>query len=624
MKFWKKLLTDPCYQITLIYAITGGLWIAFSDHLLALLAHYPYSITVFQTIKGWFFILITSLLLYYLIRQETQRLQLSEKRYRDLFLNHPQPIGVYDLKTLKFLAVNEAAIAHYGYSESEFLKMTILDLCSPEESESFKLLMTSNSKSSDQKNLYKHRKKDGMLIDVEILSHQLQWNHQPAEVILAQDVTARLQAERQLKRYAFQDFLTGLANRSQLVYCLNYCLESPLKSQNFALIYINIYPLKTLKYSWGYILAEQLLIEVSNRLKRCVSEQDIVARVDSEDFAILIPDFITVERLNHQIEQIRNQFLIPFDLNGIHLSSAISIGVVCSEFNLHNAEQYLQAADIALHYAKKQGKSATLFYHPQMLETIIQRGALETDLQQAITHDQLLLNYQPIIHLTTGNLMGFEALVRWQHPTKGWISPTEFIPIAEETELIIPLGRWVLEQACQDLSRLQQHFPDLSMSINLSEVQLRHPDLLEEIDAIIQALKLDFKHLKLEITETSLMQSSANCITILTQLKHRGIKILIDDFGTGYSSLSYLQNLPIDTLKIDRSFVKNLESPGKDLEITKTIVNLAKCLNLDIIAEGIETPVQKEILQSLGCEAGQGYWFSPPLNWTGITNFLSI
>ncbi|CAD5951233.1 Multi-sensor signal transduction histidine kinase [Planktothrix tepida] len=179
MKFWKKLLIDPCYQITLIYAITGGLWIAFSDHLLALLAHYPYSITVFQTIKGWFFILITSLLLYYLIRQETQRLQLSEKRYRDLFLNHPQPIGVYDLKTLKFLAVNEAAIAHYGYSESEFLKMTILDLCSPEESESFKLLMTSNAKSSDQKNLSKHRKKDGMLIDVEILSHQLQMILEP-------------------------------------------------------------------------------------------------------------------------------------------------------------------------------------------------------------------------------------------------------------------------------------------------------------------------------------------------------------------------------------------------------------------------------------------------------------
>ncbi|VXD23585.1 putative Diguanylate cyclase [Planktothrix serta PCC 8927] len=623
MKYWQKWLLNPSHQIPLIYGIIGGLWIAFSDHLLALLANYPHSITLLQTVKGWFFILITSLLLYYLIRRETQRLQLSEKRYRDLFLSHPQPIWVYDLKTLKFLAVNDAAIAHYGYSETEFLRMTISDLCPPEVSESLQVLITSDAGGIEPENLFKHRQKDGTLIDVEIRSHPLQWKNRLAKVILAQDITIRLQAERQLERYAFQDFLTGLANRSQLVYCLNHCLESSTTDQNFALIYINLYPLKTLRYSWGHGLAEQLLIEVSHRLKRCVTVQDIVARVDSEDFAILIPDFININNLNSQINQIKHQFLTPFNLNGTNLSSAISMGVVCREFNWENPEQYLQAADIALHYAKKQGKNATLFYHPQMLETITQRGALETDLQQAITHNHLRLHYQPIIHLNTGNLIGFEALVRWQHPTKGLIPPAQFIPIAEETELIIPLGRWVLEQACQDLFKLQKQYPHLSMSVNLSEVQLHYPPLLEEIDSIILSNGLAFGSLKLEVTETSLMESSANCITILTQLKNRGIKILIDDFGTGYSSLSYLQNLPIDTLKIDRSFVKNLESQGKDLEITKTIVNLAKCLNLDIIAEGIETSVQKEILQSLGCEAGQGYLFSPPLNWAGITTFLS-
>ncbi|VXD12652.1 sensor domain-containing protein [Planktothrix paucivesiculata] len=623
MKLWQKLVINPAYQITLIYGVIGGLWIAFSDQVLAILSNSPYSVTVLQTLKGWFFVLITSILLYYLIHRETQRLQLSEKRYRDLFLSHPQPIWVYDLKTLKFLAVNEAAIAHYGYSEKEFMRMKILDIYPDQKSGFFRSLTLDNPENIDLGNFSQHQKKDGNLIEVEILSHQLQWKDQSAQVVLAQDITARIQAERQLQRYAFQDFLTGLANRSQLIECLKYCLESPVDSQNFALIYINLYPLKSLRYSWGYNLAEQLLIEVSHRLQNCTGVVDIVARVDSEDFAILIPDFVDIECLNSQINRIKNQFITPFSLNGINLTSAIHMRIVCSEFNWKYPEQYLQSADIALFYAKKQGKSATLFYHPQMLETITQRETLEADLQKAIAHQQLHLNYQPIIHLNTGNIMGFEALVRWKHPTKGLIPPVEFIPIAEETELIIPLGQWVLEQACRDLYELQQQFPDLSMSVNLSEVQLHHPDLLAEIDQIIQSNNLDYNHLKLEITETNLMKSSANCISILTQLKHRGIKILIDDFGTGYSSLSYLQNLPIDILKIDRSFVKNLQYQGKDLEITKTIINLAKCLNLDIIAEGIETPIQKEILQSLDCEAAQGYLFSRPLNFEGVISFLS-
>ncbi len=258
-----------------------------------------------------------------------------------------------------------------------------------------------------------------------------------------------------------------------------------------------------------------------------------------------------------------------------------------------------------------------------MAKVVAEHLQLEADLQRAIERQQLSLNYQPIVSLETQKVVGFEALVRWYHPDRGFVSPVQLINLAEKAGLIVSMGQWVLSQACQHLLEWQTQFPDLYVSVNLSEIQLRHPSLIQEVKRVLDSLKLPPFSLKLEITESSLMENINYATGLLEQLKALKIRLLIDDFGTGYSSLSYLQKLPVDTLKIDRSFVQNIEIENKDFEIAKTIINLAHSLDLAVVTEGIETSQQFKIFQQLGCDFGQGYLFSPPLNPTEVMNFIN-
>jgi diguanylate cyclase (GGDEF)-like protein len=435
------------------------------------------------------------------------------------------------------------------------------------------------------------------------------------------------QALEQLKYQAFYDRLTGLPNQNFILSRIRQCIEWKQKRNSlFAVLFLNLDCFKAVKYGLGHTLSDRLLIEVARRLETCAQPTDTVARIGAAQFAVLLSDLPNLKAAELQAQLLSQMLKRPFKLNGSNVSSNIYIGIVNSTINYQQAEDFLRAADTAMNYAKMPGKPNTVIFDTGMQAAILERLQLEADLQRAIDSQQFQLNYQPIVSLTNGKIVGFEALLRWQHPQRGWISPLKFIPLAEETGLIIPLGKWVLSEACRQLSLWHAQFGDrlpLSISVNLSGIQLWNPDVLELIDGILETLSLSGSSLKLEITESILMDKESEATTLLTQLKQRKIQLSIDDFGTGYSSLAYLQSFPIDTLKIDRSFILGIENQEKNLDITRTIITLAHALELDVIAEGVETPAQLEILRSLGCEYGQGYLFSPPIEGDAVVSYMA-
>jgi len=423
-----------------------------------------------------------------------------------------------------------------------------------------------------------------------------------------------------LHQQAYYDPLTGTANQHLLSKRIQECLE---RSQDFVLLHLDIDRFQSLKYAYGHQIAELMLVEISRRLSQCLSPKDTLARIGVDAFAILFCDLADRQAVAVKAEAVHQQIDAPLTINGSLVTNTSSIGVVSSQLGETAPETYLHAADTAMHYAKLWGKGKTVYYNPGMQTLVAERLQLETDLKQAIAEEQLHLNYQPIIDMQTGRVVSFEALVRWQHPRRGMMPPSKFIAIAEETELIIPLGRWVMSAACAQILRLHHHLPEkfpLSIGVNISEVQLRYPHLISEVDELVQTVPP--RSLKLELTETCLMENTDVMQGILEELKSRSIQLLIDDFGTGYSSLSYLQRLPVDTLKIDRSFITGIEHNPRHLDITRAIITLAHSLGMDVVAEGLENPYQVEILAKLGCEYGQGYYFSPPLPESAVIPFL--
>jgi diguanylate cyclase (GGDEF)-like protein len=425
---------------------------------------------------------------------------------------------------------------------------------------------------------------------------------------------------------AFYDELTGLPNRSFFLERLQQRIKQSCREKGglFAVLSVNLERFRNIKQSMGHSLSEQLAIATARRLQKCLGEADFVARISEEDFAILLIDLETAAEAQAKAELIHQTLATPFKLNGTVVFSNANIGIVLNKAIDHNPEEMLQAADTAMYHAMENLGKHTAFFSAQMYHNSLERIQLETDLQQAIASRKLHLNYQSIVSMASGKIVGFEALLRWRHPQRGSVSPDKFIPLSEQTGLIIPLGQWVLAEACRRLLLWQRQFPqhiDLNISVNLSGIQLLQPNLTDKLDELIQVLGIKGKNLKLEITETVLMENQTKAIQVLRKLKERGIQLYIDDFGIGYSSLSYLHNLPIDALKIDRSFISH-NFQQKNLDIVKTIINMAHCLNLEVVAEGIETEEQRNILEDLGCQYGQGFLFSRPLDAQAVTNLI--
>ena len=426
-------------------------------------------------------------------------------------------------------------------------------------------------------------------------------------------------AQKRLRRLAFYDRLTGLPNKTLFLEHLS--LEIAVAQEfeqyqgSFAVLLISIDRFRNIKHSLGYVMSKDLLIAVARRLSEYAIDVgfDLVAKVGEDEFAVLISGIKCAQSVLNQAEFLYRQLIKPFNINNTTICSTVSIGIAFNQAGNSEPEKLLQWADTAMQEAKVNFATTSVLFDTKMQSQALERLRLENDLRQAIDNRQLYLNYQPIVSLKTGEIECLEALVRWKHNSLGAIAPDKFIPICEETGQIIDLGQWVLAEACCQLVGWRNRVnSSLTVSINLSRIQVYHPELISQIDCLLESLNLAGKDLKLEITESTLMENTSAVMKVLEQLKQRDIKLCLDDFGTGYSSLSYLRYLPVDTVKIDRSFI-GTNINNKDYDIIKAIIDLAHGLGLDVVAEGIETQEQLKVLRSLGCEYGQGYLFAYPL-----------
>jgi diguanylate cyclase (GGDEF)-like protein len=416
---------------------------------------------------------------------------------------------------------------------------------------------------------------------------------------------------------ALHDALTDLPNRRLLLQRIELAIQRSHQSNSYdyAILFLDLDQFKVVNDSLGHIIGDQLLISISKKLKAHLENVYLVARFGGDEFVILLEYIANIDQVIEIAESILNDFQIPLILNGGEIFINVSIGIVLGNKNYHQATDLLRDADLAMYKAKAQGRNSYKIFNVKMHDQAIKRLTLETDLRNAIDRQELMVYYQPIIDILNGDrLIGFEALVRWQHPIRGIVSPMDFVPVSEETGLIVALDSWVFHEACQQLVKWQATFPTLKMSINLSAQNIHNPNLLTDIDRILAKTGLDGKSITLEITENILIADINQTIDLLSQIKVRNIQVSIDDFGTGYSSLNYIHRLPADYLKIDRSFVNQIQESSRNYQIVRTIIGLGNQIGLAIVAEGIETSEQLQILQDLGCQFGQGYLFSQPLS----------
>jgi diguanylate cyclase (GGDEF)-like protein len=447
---------------------------------------------------------------------------------------------------------------------------------------------------------------------------------------LRQEINERRRVQQQLIHDALHDSLTGLPNRALLIERIEFAIAHAKRnpSYRYGLLFIDLDRFKVVNDSLGHFIGDQLLIAVSNLLHECVRENDLVSRLGGDEFVILLDGIDNVQDVTSIGERIQQKLRSPFELEGQHIFTSASIGIVFSSDEYGNPADLMRDADIAMYRSKDEGKARYTIFDQKMYDETLKLVELENNLRFALKRGELAMHYQPIISVDSNNLVGFEALIRWHHPERGLISPVEFIPIAEDTGLIVEIGEWLLKEACQQLQVWRQQFAfipkinSLKMSINLAIQQLQEPDFINKLDQILVETGLDGSSLRLEITESVLIEPEGNIQNTLRKIKNRNIKLSIDDFGTGYSSLSYLRRFPIDNLKIDRSFIHQMNFDSENFEIVRLIITLAKTLGMKTISEGVETSLQLNQLKGLGCEFAQGYLFSIPLAPKEIESML--
>jgi diguanylate cyclase (GGDEF)-like protein/PAS domain S-box-containing protein len=563
-------------------------------------------------------------------KQAEEALRKSEEQFRLMFELAPIGIALNSLDG-HFLKVNQALCHALGYTPKELLNRTFAEITHADDLTA-DLSLTKKLMQGEIAHFQLEKRyiaKDGSIVS-SILHVTLVRDaagkplHLLGQVV---DITDRKRMETQLIHDAFHDSLTGLYNRVLFIDRLKQAITRSNRSpeEQFAVLFLDLDRFKLVNDSLGHLVGDQLLIAIAERLQSCLRACDTLARFGGDEFAILLEPLQTVSDATLIAERIQQALNRPLNLDGYEIFTTASIGIAFSTTGYSFPSDLLRDADTAMYCAKEQGKACYVLFDTDMYNQMATRLQLETDLRWAIERQELRVHYQPIVSLKTGQLAGFEALVRWQHPDRGLISPAEFIPIAEETGLIVPIGEWVLHTACQQTYQWQVQFPTvpLSISVNLSSKQLSQPHLVQQVDQILQQTGLAPKQLKLEITESSIMQDAVSAAKVLTQLKARNVQISIDDFGTGYSSLSRLHEFPIDTLKIDRSFISLISRSGEKTELVQAIIILAHSLGMDVVAEGVETTEQLARLRQLQCEYGQGYLFSKPLTQQAVVMLLA-
>ena len=437
---------------------------------------------------------------------------------------------------------------------------------------------------------------------------------------VGRDITERKAVEQQIERLAFYDMLTGLPNRRMLVDRLQRAMAVAVRSgAQGALLFIDLDNFKDLNDTLGHDTGDQLLLQVAQRLKACVRESDTVARFGGDEFVVLLEDLsASAHHASAEAARVASQIAaslgLPYALGGASHHSTPSIGIALFGQHSGSVDELLKHADLAMYQAKAAGRNTQRFFDPDMQAAVSTRSALEADLRRGLQAQELVLHYQPVVD-AKGRLQGAEALVRWQHPQRGMVSPAEFIPLAEQTGLILPLGEWVLHAACAQLVAWSRHTltRQFFLSVNVSVRQFRQPDYVAQVLGALHTSGANPERLKLELTESLLLADVEDVIARMEHLRRYGVGFSLDDFGTGYSSLSYLKRLPLDQLKIDQGFVRDLQTDPNDAAIVRTILALAQSLDLSVVAEGVETTGQLEFLQRHGCQSFQGYLFGRPM-----------
>ncbi|MGE8078880.1 EAL domain-containing protein [Peribacillus loiseleuriae] len=556
-------------------------------------------------------------------RFESQSIE-SERKFRSVIESANDAIILADSKG-SIISWNKGAQIIFGYEDKEVLGKKLQIIIPEQLREAHQLGMNRYLSTNKPRVIGKTvelqgLRKDGneFPIELSVATWKEEGNIYFSSII--RDITERKHAEEKINQMVYRDHLTGLPNRHLLNDRLTQALDQANENTHIiGIMFIDLDRFKFVNDTLGHAVGDHLLIEVAKRIQACVGKMDTVCRQGGDEFIVLLPN-TTAEDVTKSAQKIVDLFSHTIVLNEHEMIVTPSIGIALYPSDGRDIETLIKNADTAMYRVKEQGKNSFQFYTPDMNEIVSKKMQLEIGLRKALKRDEFIIHYQPQVDVNSGDLIGVEALIRWQHPEWGTISPADFIPLAEETGLIIPIGDWVLYEAClQNKYWQNKGFPPVRIAVNISSRQFQQSNLVEMVSKTLKKTGLDAKYLELELTE-SIIQDSKHAISTMHQLKEMGIHLSIDDFGTGYSSLSYLKTFPIDTLKIDQTFTTNIFTDLKDASLVDTIINMAHSLDLKVIAEGVETLEQLQFLQQRQCNEAQGYFFSRPISAEEMSN----
>jgi diguanylate cyclase (GGDEF)-like protein/PAS domain S-box-containing protein len=545
-------------------------------------------------------------------RRAEDGLRKSEATFRALFDRNPQPMWVYDSQTLEILSVNNAAVEHYGFSKSEFLAMRLTDIVVPRTT----TVLQSFSPTADvlpEPGVSEHRTSDGRIIKVIGHSDDLEFESHDARVQVMVDVTDRLGLEHELRHRALHDSLTGLGNRELFRDRLQHALARDRGHASVAVATFDLDGFKAINDAHGHAIGDALLAEIGKRTRAALRPEDTAARMGGDEFSMLF-EGVGARQARRLIDRLLVVIAQPFLCDGIELTNTASAGIAVGNGATITSAEVIRRADIAMYEAKAAGKGCYRVFRPGMQSTMLHHLELAVELRGAAARGELLLEYQPLVDLQTRAILGVEALVRWRHPVRGIVSPLEFIPVAEETGVIVEIGAWVFREACRQLAAWRAAgtwADDLFMSVNVSPREIREAHFVDSLHAIIHSAGVPASRITVEVTETAVVEDIEQARDTLGKLRALGVRTAVDDFGAGYSSIGYLSTLPLDVIKIDRMFVTNL-GQGKSKDLVVALVRLVDTLNVTTVMEGIETKEELDYATVLGLDLGQGYYFSRP------------
>ena len=532
-------------------------------------------------------------------------LKQREESYRLLFEVNPMPMWIVEARTRRFLAINDAAVEHYGYPRARFLAMSADEL-QLDDAEAEEAPDEADAHAGRHE---RHRRADGEPIDALVFARAIAYAGVPAELTAIADITERRRAAEEAAYLARHDALTGLSNRADFRACLTSAIEAGRPGGSpLAVCCVDLDLFKGVNDTYGHPTGDRLLRVVAQRLRDGLGERDFAARIGGDEFAVVLDAAAAPDAIDATAAQLIDTLSQPYLIDGIEVTIGASVGVALFPADGAGADELIKNADLALYQAKSEGRGRHRFFQQDLQRAALERRALAADLRGALAERQLEVHYQPLVDISGRRVTGFEALLRWRHPTRGMIGPNDFIPIAEANGLIVPIGEWVLRTACADAANWPQ---EIAVAVNLSAVQFGAANLTQTVISALAQSGLAPQRLELEITESALLADTAATAATLRALRRFGVRIALDDFGTGYSSLSHLRGFPFDKIKIDRSFVKDLAERPDCTAIVTAISSLARSLGIATTAEGVETAAQLDFLRAQGCTQAQGFLFSP-------------